>query len=64
MKERSLYNVLIGASADKNSQSIEDLIKIAKQNTVFDVLVSAVAENKVGKLDMNLSESLSYSYAE
>ena len=50
MKERSLYNVLIGASADQKSQSREDLIKIAKQNTVFDVLVSAVAEQKVNKL--------------
>ena len=63
MKERSLYNVLIGASADQNSQSTEDLIKIAKQNTVFDVLVSAVAEKKVNKLNLNLLE-LSYFYAE
>ena len=49
MTKKSVYDVLTTVTDEENKQdqSTEELLQVAKQNSMFDVLVSAVAENKV-----------------
>ena len=51
MTKKSVYDVLTTVTDEENKQdqSTEELLQVAKQNSMFDVLVSAVAENKVIK---------------
>ena len=60
MTKKSVYDVLTTATGEENKhdKSMEELLEVAKQNSVFDVLVSAVAENKVIKDCNNSTDSI------
>ena len=62
MTKKSVYDVLTTATGEetKDDQSVEELLEVAKKNSVFDVLVSAVAENKVIRDCNNSTDSIGF----